>query len=184
MRINLIFIILFNCLTVFSQNTYKNPHLEVDKRVNLLLKEMTLQEKVAQLYTAINGLGKPNRFNADSAKVYFKNGTGFLWLGDQCNEAVSFAKLVNSIQKYFVEETRLGIPALIGAEALHGFEAKGATCFPQNLALGSTFDTDLIEKIYAVAAREMRAWGINQTFSPNIDLGREPRFGRVEETYR
>ena len=169
--------------TIFTEKSYKNHELGVDKRVKLLLKEMTLEEKVAQLYTYINGLGKPNRFNADSAKLYFKNGTGFLWLGDNCDDAVAFANNVNRIQKYFLEETRLGIPALIGAEALHGFQAKGATSFPQNIALGGSFDVDLIEKIFSVAAREMRTWGINQCFSPNLDLGREPRFGRIEETY-
>jgi beta-glucosidase len=160
-----------------------NPALDVDKRVKLLLNEMTLEEKVAQLYTILNGLDKPNRFNADSARFYFPQGTGFLWLGDQCRNPKDFVKMVNEVQRYFVNETRLGIPALIGAEALHGFVAKGATSFPQNIALGGTFDPELIEKIYAVAGREMRAWGINQTFSPNLDLGREPRFGRVEETY-
>lgn len=165
------------------QRSYKDPELDVDQRVKLLLKEMTLEEKVAQIYTAIPGFGSPNRFNADSARIYFKDGSGFMWLGDLCNNAEEFAKLVNDIQRYFVTETRLGIPVLTGAEALHGFVGKGATSFPQNIALGGTFDPELIEKIYSVAGREMRAWGINQTFTPNLDLGREPRFGRIEESY-
>ncbi len=169
-----------------SDGDYKNPYLPVDERVKLLLKKMTLDEKVAQLYTCVNGQvakDQPDRFNVDSARVYLKNGTGFLFMGDQTNDATEFARRINKIQRFFVTETRLGIPALIGGEALHGFVAKGATSFPQNIALGGSFDRELIEKIYSVAAREMRAWGVTQAFCPNVDLGREPRFGRVEETY-
>lgn len=178
-----LFTLLFLSLLSYGQQSYKNAKLPIETRVSLLLKQMTMEEKVAQLYTHINNLGKQGRINGDTAKHYFKHGTGFVWLGDQNCDAVKFAKMANDVQRYFVTETRLGIPALLGAEALHGFSANGATSFPQNIALGGTFDPELIEKIYSVAGREMRAWGINQTFSPNLDLGREPRFGRVEESY-
>jgi len=77
----------------------------------------------------------------------------------------------------------LGIPPLIACEGLHGFMSKGATSFPQAIALASTWDTTLIENLFSVAAQEMRIKGCNQVFSPVVDLGREPRWGRVEETY-
>jgi beta-glucosidase len=165
---------------------YKNPQLNIDKRVDILLNKMTIDEKVAQLYTYINGqdgLDDIELYASDSSKVFYKNGTGSFFLGFKCNEATQFAERVNKIQRYFIEKTRLGIPVIIAGEGLHGFLASGATSFPQNIALGGTFDPELIEKVYSVVAREMRSWGLNQVYCPNLDLGRDPRFGRIEETY-
>ena len=182
----ILYCILISTFACNNKQSYKNSDLDLDKRVHLLLDEMTLDEKVSQLCSSMNdqtNLNSPVRSKSDSARNLFKNGTGFIFMGVQGNDAELFVKNLNDIQRYFVENTRLGIPVLFGAEGLHGFVAHGATIFPQNIALGGTFDRELIERIYTVAAREMRAWGITQVFAPNLDLGREPRFGRVEETY-
>jgi beta-glucosidase len=181
-----IYTIILGSFGCSGQNDYKNPKVNIDKRVDILLNQMTLDEKVAQLYTYIDGqdgLNDPESYASDSSNIFYKNGTGSFFLGFKCNDATLFAERVNKIQSYFIEKTRLGIPVIIAGEGLHGFLAKGATSFPQNIASGCTFDTELIEKMYTVTAREMRAWGVHQVYCPNIDLGRDPRFGRIEETY-
>lgn len=93
------------------------------------------------------------------------------------------AVFVNAIQKFLVEQTRLGIPAMIHEEGLHGFVAPGATSFPQAIALASTWDVDLVETIFSAAAAEMRSRGAQQALTPVLDLARDPRWGRTEETY-
>jgi beta-glucosidase len=82
-----------------------------------------------------------------------------------------------------VEKTRLGIPLLMHEEALHGYVARGATSFPQSIGLASTWDPALVERIFSVAAREMRAAGTNLALAPVVDVARDPRWGRIEETY-
>jgi beta-glucosidase len=83
-----------------------------------------------------------------------------------------------------VEQTRLGIPVFMHEEALHGYVARDATSFPQAIGLASSFDPDLVtQKIFSVAAREMRARGANLALAPVVDVAREPRWGRIEETY-
>lgn len=183
---SVLLISIISMISCTSKEDYKNASLPVERRVQSLLSQMTLEEKVAQLYTSINGQivqDNPDGFDLDSATKYMPHGTGFYFVWDPNLTAAQFVERINRMQTYFVEHTRLGIPAFIGAEGLHGFVANGATQFPQSIALGGTFDRQLIEKIYTVAAREMRSWGVNQVLSPNVDLGRDPRFGRIEETY-
>ncbi|MFN3389795.1 MAG: glycoside hydrolase family 3 N-terminal domain-containing protein, partial [Allosphingosinicella sp.] len=93
------------------------------------------------------------------------------------------AEYVNAAQRWAVEQTRLGIPLLLHEEGLHGYVARGATSFPQSIALASTWDPELVERIFAVAAREMRAAGPQLVLSPVVDIARDPRWGRIEETY-
>ena len=90
---------------------------------------------------------------------------------------------MNGIQKYMLEKTRLGIPVLTFNEALHGLMVPGATSFPQAIALGSTWDTTLVEQVFAVAALEGRSRGTRQVLSPVLDLARDPRWGRTNETF-
>ncbi|NRA30520.1 MAG: glycoside hydrolase family 3 C-terminal domain-containing protein [Parvularculaceae bacterium] len=92
-------------------------------------------------------------------------------------------KLTNAVQKWMIEETRLGIPTLFHEEGLHGFQARYATSFPQSIALASTFDTELIEEVYSVTAREIRVRGVHHVLSPVVDVARDPRWGRIEETF-
>lgn len=91
--------------------------------------------------------------------------------------------LVNDIQKWHIENTRMGIPTLFHEEGLHGYQAFEATSFPQSIALASTFDTDLAERIYSITAREIRARGVHHVLSPVVDVALDPRWGRIEETF-
>jgi beta-glucosidase len=93
------------------------------------------------------------------------------------------AVFTNTIQRYVIEHNRLGIPTTFHEEALHGLAAPGATSFPQAIALACTWDVDLVKDIFTVAAREGRSRGAHQVLSPDLDLGRDPRWGRIEETY-
>ena len=93
------------------------------------------------------------------------------------------AELTNAIQKFFVENSRLGIPVIFHEECLHGHAAIGGTSFPQPIALGATFDPELVESLFAMTALEARSRGTHQALTPVVDVAREPRWGRVEETY-
>jgi beta-glucosidase len=89
----------------------------------------------------------------------------------------------NAVQRYLVEKTRLGIPDMFAGELVHGFMSNGATSFPQALALASTFDPPLVKRVFAAAADEMASAGVEWAFTPVLDLARDPRWGRTEETY-
>jgi len=89
----------------------------------------------------------------------------------------------NAAQHFLMEKTRLGIPAIFPGEALHGFMAYGSTSFPQVLGLASTWDPELVQQAFTAAGDEMASAGVNQALSPVLDLGRDPRWGRTEETY-
>ena len=92
-------------------------------------------------------------------------------------------RLVNALQHWAVEHTRLGIPILFHEEGLHGYAAVGATSFPQAIALASSWDPALVRAVNAVTAREMRARGVSEALSPVVDVARDPRWGRIEETF-
>jgi beta-glucosidase len=170
---------------------YKNPKLSVDDRVADLLGRMTLEEKVAQM-VCIWGQKKTMLFdeagklNLKKMGLYLKDGIGQIGRisdtgGGQ--DATEMANLSNSLQKFFVEETRLGIPAIFHEECLHGLAAKDATSYPQPIGLASTFNPQLIEKIYSAIAEETRSRGAHQALTPVVDVARDPRWGRVEETF-
>ena len=93
------------------------------------------------------------------------------------------AVFANAVQKWLIENSRLGIPAIFHDEILHGHMAQGSTSFPQPIALASSWDPDFISKVFTVAALETRARGSHQVLGPNLDVAREPRWGRTEETY-
>jgi len=93
------------------------------------------------------------------------------------------AKLANEVQKFMIENSRLSIPIMIHDECLHGCMAKGSTIFPQSIALASTWDPELVEKVAVAIGKETRARGIHQCLSPTINIARDPRCGRTEETY-
>lgn len=187
---------------------YKDPAQPVDARVQDLLSRMTLEEKAAQLvgiWLTKNKIQTPEGdFSAEQASKSFPNGLGQISRpsdrkgakpatvidaaagaddGAINRNAIETARYTNAAQKWAVEKTRLGIPLLMHDEALHGYVARDATSFPQSIALASTFDTELTEKIFAVAAREMRARGSNLALAPVVDVARDPRWGRIEETY-
>ena len=93
------------------------------------------------------------------------------------------AELTNAIQKFFIEESRLGIPVVFHEECLHGQAAVDATSFSQPIGLGATFDPDLVERLFTMTAAEARSRGTHQALTPVVDVARDPRWGRVEETY-
>jgi len=169
---------------------YKDANAPADQRAVDLLKRMTLEEKVAQLY-AFNSddtmqWDAQGNFNpgADSTVLYHGVGTYYPRNRKKMTkDAAYIAQCNNSLQKYLVEKTRLGIPAFMFSESLHGFMAKGATSFPQAIAMGCTWDTVLVEQLFNMAALEARTRGTTQVLSPVLDLARDPRWGRTEECY-
>lgn len=154
---------------------YKDKNLPIAERVEDLLSRMTLHEKVLQLQN--NSVTNPqdiaNRYGNESPGSTHEMEHGF----------EHTAKLNYDIQKYLKGETRLGIPALTTVEGIHGILQDGCTIFPQSIALGSTFNPALIERMTAAEAREAKSMGIYQLLSPVLDMARELRWGRVEECY-
>jgi beta-glucosidase len=167
---------------------YRNPKLPVDKRVADLMKRMTLAEKVAQLgsvnwqQNAIDD-AKTHELSPALAQKLMPDGIGEITRPSDRHDAKQAVVFANAIQKYLVEKTRLGIPALMHEEALHGFAAPGGTSFPQAIGLAATFDPELVEQVFTVAARQTRARGVQHVLAPVVDVARDPRWGRIEETY-
>jgi len=166
---------------------YRNSKLPVEQRVADLLSRMTLEEKVAQTHALWQRksliMDAQGNFSPEKAKEILKNGIGQITRASERKGPRENALFANAIQKFLVEQTRLGIPAIIHEEGLHGFAARGATSFPQAIALASTWDPELVEKVFGVAAREIRSRGAQQALTPVLDLARDPRWGRTEESY-
>ena len=172
---------------------YKNARLPVERRVADLLARMTLEEKVAQLvclWAQRPQVGPQTDFSTDrgdfspqKAKQVMPHGVGQIARQRERKGPREGALFANAVQKWLVERTRLGIPAIFHDEALHGLMAKGGTHFPQPLALASSWDTEFVTRVFTAAALETRARGSHQVLGPNLDLGRDPRWGRTDETY-
>ena len=176
------FTLLFSCnLLVFqfavTQTTapYRHAKLSVEKRTADLLQRMTTEEKVGQLQCWIASLGPK-----DSVVT---TGVGSLAVTLRPLSAKAAAERANQLQHLAVEKTRLGIPLLIHDEALHGLIGKGATNFPQAIALAATWEPDLMGRIATVIGRQTKSRGIRQVLSPVVNVVRDARWGRVEETY-
>ena len=179
---------------------YKNPTLAPEKRVKDLLARMTLEEKAAQMMCVWQEKSQKlvdaeGNFDPAKAQAAFKKGLGLgqvgrpsdagapaitPWLG---RTARQMAELTNAIQKFFLENSRLGIPVVFHEECLHGQAARDATNFPQPIGLGATFNPALVEQLFTMTAYEARARGTHQALTPVVDVARDPRWGRVEETY-
>ena len=162
---------------------YKNKNLPIEERVEDLLNRMTVDEKIAQI-RHIHSSKIFNRQELDMKKLTDWAGNtswgfveGFPLTGDNC------AKSMYLIQKYMVEKTRLGIPIFTVAESLHGAVHDGATIYPQNIALGSTFNPELARKKTQMISDDLHSMGFRQVLSPCIDVVRDLRWGRVEESY-
>ena len=172
---------------------YKNPGLSVDARVADLLKRMTVEEKVAQLIClwGQRPQAKPQtdfstdrgELSPEKAREVMKNGVGQIGRQRERKGPRDGAAFANSVQKWLIENTRLGIPAIFHDEILHGHMAQGSTSFPQPISLANSWDLDLVTKVFTVAAQETRARGSHLVLGPNLDLARDPRWGRTEETY-
>jgi beta-glucosidase len=170
-----------------SQSTaapHQSSSIPIEQRVRDLLSRMTLEEKVDQIAG-----GRPSHFGIVDTTGQFTNSTAatafrnmYSMTGPRLS-AHDSAVLRNAVQRFLLEKTRLGIPAIFQGEALHGFMAFGATSFPQAIGLASAWDPDLMREVFTAAADEMASSGVNQAFTPVINLARDPRWGRTEETY-
>ena len=161
---------------------YKDANKIILERIEDLLQRMTLKEKVAQLYCMVNhGQMDPIK----NAKDNFKHGVGTLAFlnSSQTGDTKKDMETLNRIQKFFVEETRLGIPVLAHNEGIAGAQIPGATTFPQSMNVASTWEPELAAKMGEVVKKQLMAFGIRAVHSPLFDLGRDPRWGRIGETY-
>ena len=162
---------------------YKNPSLPIDDRVADLLSRMTLEEKIAQIAPpadrATHVVDPTGTFTDESAGAMMNR-----WYDpDLIFPARKAAILRNGVQRYLKEKTRLGIPELFMGEALHGFMEYGSTSFPQALSLACTWDPDIVHQVFTAAGDEAASAGVGQVFTPVLDIARDPRWGRTEETY-
>lgn len=180
-------------VTLFAQEIppYKNKNIPTQERVKDLLTRMTQEEKFFQLFMIPGEIknGEENKYHQGLFGFQVSAGTSDATAAQQIlqynkkENALSLAKKINTIQRYFVEQTRLGIPIIAFDEALHGLVRDGATVFPQSIGLAATWNTNLMEKVSAAIAREAEIRGIRQVLSPVINIATDVRWGRTEETY-
>src|SRR5258708_22760915 len=186
----LISVVILCAVTVSQEKTtstnaapkYRNPNLAIEDRVADLLSRMTLEEKVGQI--APSGgkteiLDPTGTYTTDSANAILSR----WWDPDLAFTPRKAAILRNGVPRYLQEKTHLGIPTLFMGEALHGFMEYGSTSFPQALGLASTWDPELVHQVFTADGEEAGASGAGQVFSPVLDIARDPRWGRTEETY-
>jgi len=165
---------------------YKDSSKSVQERVHDLISRMTLDEKIAQI-GSISGRpeGSGKNYLGFIRDGQVKNGIGQISAPARSTglPAKELAEYTNTIQKYLVEQTRLGIPAIIHEECINGMRARGTTVFPQAIGLASTWEPELVEKMTEIIRLQMRATGFHQALSPVLDIARDPRWGRTEESY-
>ncbi|WP_165763838.1 glycoside hydrolase family 3 N-terminal domain-containing protein [Halalkalibacter urbisdiaboli] len=161
---------------------YKDASKNVTERVEDLLQRMTLKEKVAQLYGMVT-LGQLDPVT--NARDNFEHGAGTLSFlnSSQTGDTKKDIETLQRVQKFFVEETRLGIPVLVHNEGIAGAQIPGATTFPQSMNVASTWEPELARKMGEVVKKQLISFGIRAVHSPLFDLGRDPRWGRIGETY-
>ena len=177
---------------------YQNPECSIESRIDDLMERMDFDEKLAEL--SCLWMGKTlcifdDDFNVDHEEcAQYMNRLGHVakpsdrydstkYSGEPYRTTKQTAEFVKDLQSFAIEKGRLGIPLLFHDECLHGFMASEATCMPQSIALASTWDLDLVERVYAVSAREARSTGVVLGLSPVLDVVRDIRWGRVEETF-
>ncbi|MFC0047276.1 glycoside hydrolase family 3 N-terminal domain-containing protein [Rheinheimera tilapiae] len=169
-----------------SKLPYQDPARSVTERTEDLLKRMTLEEKLAQLQSVWHQRRQMEdaklKFIPEKAASLMPHGIGHIARPSEFKTPQQTAEFNNAAQRWLREHTRLGIPALMHEEALHGYVAFDATSFPQAMALASSWSADDVQEMYSVAAREMRATGAHWALAPVLDIARDPRWGRIEET--
>ena len=165
-----------------QKSKYQDPSLPVEKRVDDLMSKMTLEEKAEQASAQL--LFYKNFYQKrDYAKGHIRNVGHFLWEGNVPNDAKSVAEHINEDTKRSIEASRWGIPVLQHGEALHGAQWGNATCFPQSIAMAATFDDSLYYQEGLVVAKELRAVGVRQVYAPVVNITRDQRWGRGQESY-
>ena len=165
---------------------YRDPGASIDERVADLLGRMSRAEKVAQLgsFWAFEVVGDDG-LDTERLAVLAGDGLGALTrlAGSTNLRPIEVAVTANAVQRHLLEETRLGIPALIHEECLHGLLAWAAPCFQQSIGAAAAFDTDVVRDVASTIRRRMLLTGARHALAPVLDIGRDPRWGRIEETY-
>ena len=175
----------FACTLVNAKSSkfpYQNPKLPISQRVEDLMSRMSLEEKVNQMSAQLLFMDKFYE-ERDYTKGHVRNVAHFLWAGNLPNDAKSAAQRINEDTKLSMEANRWGIPVLQHGEALHGAQWGNATCFPQSISMAATFDTDLYHQVALVIAKELRAVGVRQVYAPVVNISRDQRWGRAQESY-
>ncbi|UUF16637.1 MULTISPECIES: glycoside hydrolase family 3 N-terminal domain-containing protein [Flavobacterium] len=170
----------FNQTYAQKKYPYQDAKLPTEDRVKDLLSRMSLEEKVRQMDMYKGEFFKEKE---DFSKVKSDAKIGNLGIGAIHDIYPRSAKMINDLQSEIIKKNKWGIPALIMCEMLHGYLDEGSTAFPMNIGLGATWDTSVMDKVGKVIAMEARSHGVHFGLGPNLDLGREPRWGRVAETF-
>ena len=203
-RLYILVIVQMVCTLGFTQSSpslpaYKDPSLSIDMRLSDLLSRMTLEEKVGQLLCPLGWEmyeihGSEVHPSGKFKQLIKERNAGMLWatyradpwtkktLANGLNPELS-AKAGNALQKYVMENTRLGIPMFLAEEAPHGHMAIGATVFPTGIGMAATWSPELVKEVGQVIAKEIRSQGGHISYGPVLDLTRDPRWSRVEETF-
>jgi beta-glucosidase len=184
------------CSVALAQNVppYRDPKLPIEQRVSDLLSRMTIDEKLAQMEGAWENrqflnqqqsffVDQNGAFLPENAAVVLKLGLGEISRPSEQRGPRTMAEFTNTVQKWVKENTRLGIPVLFHDECLHGHVAPGGTSYPMAIALSSTWNPLLVGDVFSATAAEVRARGAHHCLAPVLDLARDPRWGRTEETY-
>ncbi len=168
-------------------DAYKDASKTIDDRVADLLQRMTLDEKMAQIRSVWAYLVMENleRFSRDKAGRLLNNGIGHITRpgGSTDLHPPQVATFVRETQKFLLENTRLGIPAIMHEECLMGYQTRDATIFPQIIGVASTWNPTLVGNMASILHDQLAMNGIGQALAPVVDVARDPRWGRVEETY-
>lgn len=168
---------------------YKDAQADIDDRVQDLLARMTLEEKVAQLQAVFKDalLVRDDRgveqFSATKVQAAFPHGLGRVSIMSHQLPLADHIRIYNELQRHHLEHTRLGIPVLVDCEGIHGCMAPGSTMYPHAIALASSWDPAFVTRVATAIGREVKARGNHQALSPVLDIARDARNGRVEETY-
>ena len=203
-RLYILVMVQMVCTLGFTQSSpslpaYKDPSLSIDIRLSDLLSRMTLEEKVGQLLCPLGWEmyeihGSEVHPSGKFKQLIKERNVGMLWatyradpwtkktLANGLNPELS-AKAGNALQKYVMENTRLGIPMFLAEEAPHGHMAIGATVFPTGIGMAATWSPELVKEVGQVIAKEIRSQGGHISYGPVLDLTRDPRWSRVEETF-
>lgn len=175
---------------------YKDPSQPIEKRVADLLGRMTVEEKIAQMHALWlilspdgNHQVRTDEFTGasdpETLPLLLSRGLGQITrpLGTRAIDPVNGVRALNRLQKFLCEETRLGIPVMSHEECLSGLMISGATLFPSPLAYGATWNPELIEAVGRIIGEEARSVGCHQALAPVLDIARDARWGRTEETF-
>ena len=161
---------------------FRDKDLSVDKRVKDLIGRLSLEEKVSQVSAQLL-FANEWADRRDYSRGHVRNKGHFLWDLGMPNDPESVAVQINEDTRRSIEASRWGIPVLQHGEALHGAQWGNATCFPQSIGMAATFDEDLYYRVGQVVAEELRAVGVRQVYAPVVNITRDQRWGRGQESY-